>query len=160
MQDDKTAQSLAAQDPPDAEGGLRLFAFDELDLAIVSASMQEAIISPSQMLFQKNQQRFVLAGDRLDWDLAHTGTYERVTTGLHFETVQKVERSGFEQGLDAKDLTLLSIHFHAEQAPGGYVILVFSGGAALRLHVACLEASLRDLGPRRKVDKPADANPL
>ncbi len=32
-------------------------------------------------------------------------------------------------------------------APGGVVTLAFSGAAALRLEVECLEAELADLGP-------------
>ena len=34
----------------------------------------------------------------------------------------------------------------AEGAPDGYVMLIFAGDAALRLHVECIEAELRDLG--------------
>jgi hypothetical protein len=37
-------------------------------------------------------------------------------------------------------------------APAGLVTLTFSGGAAVRLEVECLEAELRDIGPRAPVD--------
>ena len=37
--------------------------------------------------------------------------------------------------------------FDEKDPPGGAVILTFSGGAALRLEVECLEVELADLGP-------------
>ena len=44
-------------------------------------------------------------------------------------------------------LNLLAVEFVETDAPAGVVILTFSGGAALRLEVECLEAELADLGP-------------
>jgi hypothetical protein len=44
-------------------------------------------------------------------------------------------------------LNLLSVDFRETDAPAGIVTLTFSGGAALRLEVECLEAELADLGP-------------
>ena len=50
-------------------------------------------------------------------------------------------------------LNLLAIEFSETSAPAGVVTLVFSGGAALRLEVECLEAELADLGPVWTADK-------
>jgi hypothetical protein len=50
-------------------------------------------------------------------------------------------------------MNLLAIGFEAVDAPGGHVTLVFSGGAAVRLQVECIEAQMRDLGPRWPCDK-------
>ncbi len=44
-------------------------------------------------------------------------------------------------------LNLLAVTFEATDDPSGTVTLVFSGGAAIRLDVECLECQLRDLGP-------------
>ncbi len=52
-----------------------------------------------------------------------------------------------EQAAEAGTLNLLAVAFTENDAPGGVVILTFSGGAALRLEVECLEAELADLGP-------------
>lgn len=43
-------------------------------------------------------------------------------------------------------LNLLAITFEAGDAPSGTIVLTFSGGAALRLEVECIEAQLADLG--------------
>ena len=44
-------------------------------------------------------------------------------------------------------LNLLAVEFSETEAPSGVVTLTFSGGAAVRLEVECLEAELADLGP-------------
>ena len=49
-------------------------------------------------------------------------------------------------------LNLLAVGFAETDPPGGVVTLTFSGGAALRLEVECLEAELADLGPAWTTD--------
>jgi hypothetical protein len=39
------------------------------------------------------------------------------------------------------------VSFEQTESPAGAVTLTFSGGAALRLEVECLECALVDLGP-------------
>ena len=59
-------------------------------------------------------------------------------------------------GLDLADASatrhLLAISFTPDDPPSGHVILAFAGGGAVRLSVECLEAELRDLGPRWAVE--------
>jgi hypothetical protein len=137
---------------------LRLFALDDEDLAILSANMQDAKILVSDMAYMPAQKRFALAGKRFDWAKAAAGGCERCATGLHFERVLGVTRTGFAQSETDREMNLLAIGFEAVDAPGGHVTLVFSGGAAVRLQVECIEAQMRDLGPRWPCDKqPAHA---
>ena len=69
-------------------------------------------------------------------------------TGLHFERVTSARTSGFRPGKPDQVLCLLSIVFEPADAPSGEVVLTFSGGAGVRLRVECLEAQMRDIGPR------------
>jgi hypothetical protein len=62
--------------------------------------------------------------------------------------VQKCAQKGIDQSHPEASLSLLGITFTPTDSPAGIVELVFSGGAAIRLEVECLEAQLRDLGPR------------
>ncbi len=132
---------------------LRLFALDEEDLAILSANMQDAKILVADMAYMPGQKRFALAGKRFDWAKAAAGGCERCATGLHFERVLGVTRIGFAQGERDRELNLLALGFEVADAPAGHVTLVFSGGAAVRLEVECIEAQMRDLGPRWPCDK-------
>ncbi len=132
---------------------LRLFALDKEDLAIVSANLQDARIGIADLAYLPTEKRFALACKRFDWVKAAAGGCERCATGLHFERVLGVSRSGFDQGDTERVLNLLSIHFEPTDAPAGHITLTFSGHAAVRLHVECIEAQLRDLGTRWPCDQ-------
>jgi hypothetical protein len=129
---------------------LRLIALDEEDLAIISANLQDAVIRIGDMAYLPHGKKFALVAVRFDWVCAAAGSNERCQTGLHFERVLKVARSGFDQAAVEEHLNLLSIAFVPKDPPAGQVVLTFSGGAALRLDVECLEVQMRDLGPRWK----------
>jgi hypothetical protein len=77
---------------------------------------------------------------------------------LHRELVEDIQQvftgggqafkaRGVDAGAGAEVLNLLAIDFSEGVPPGGNVVLNFSGGAALRLEVECVEAELADLGP-------------
>jgi hypothetical protein len=153
-----TASATAAKADPQM---LKLLVFDEEDLAVVSANLQDAIVRARDMAFLQREQRFALIAARFDWMAADEGRCERLQTGLHFERVTSVRTTGFHPGKPEDVLNLLSIVFDTKDAPSGEVVLTFSGGAGVRLSVECLEAQMRDTGPRwpckGKPGHPADA---
>lgn len=134
---------------------LRLLALDADDLAILSANLQDALIPVPEIAYLPAERRFALAGKRFDWVAAAAGGCERCATGLHFEHVLGVARSGFAQDESERVLNLLVVEFAPTDMPAGEVTLTFSGGAAIRLRVECLEAQMADLGPRW----PCEAHP-
>ena len=91
-----TATSTAAKSDP---GMLKLLVFDEEDLAVISANLQDAIVRASDMAFLQKQQRFAFTAARFDWIAADEGRCERLQTGLHFERVTSVRTSGFRPAL-------------------------------------------------------------
>ncbi len=129
-------------------GPLRLLAMDDDDLAILSANLQDTQVAVRDVAYLPEQKRFALAGKRFDWVKAASGGCERCATGLHFDFVLGVSRSGFEQTESDRVLNLLALNFEFTEAPAGTVVLTFSGGAAIRLRVDCLDAQMRDLGER------------
>ena len=131
---------------------LRLVALDPDDLAVLSANLQDAQIAVADMTYLPRSKRFAVVGKRFDWVKAGAGGCERCSTGFHFERVLRVARTGFEQ-TGGGVLNLLAVDFEPTDAPAGHVRLTFSGGAAVRLEVECLEAQMRDLGPRWPCDK-------
>lgn len=127
---------------------LCLVAFDEDDLSVISAHLQDALIPVAELAYLPKEKRFALVGKRFDWVKAAAGGCERCATGLHFDYVTAVARSGFDQADSARVLALLAIAFEPGDAPGGAIVLTFSGGAAVKLQVECIEGQMRDLGPR------------
>jgi hypothetical protein len=132
---------------------LRLVALDDDDLAVVSANLQDALIAVADMAYLPQAKRFAMVGKRFDWVKAGAGITQRCAVGLHFERVLAVSRAGFAQDEADRVLNLLAVHFEQGEAPAGSVRLTFSGGAAVRLDVECLEAQMRDLGERWECDK-------
>ena len=149
MQD--TTAPVTGEDKP-----LRLTVLDEEDLAVVSALLQDAEVTLSDMAFLPKQARFALIVARFDWTAAMRGRPERCRAGLHFERVLHVARSGLPAPHPEMPLRLLAIAFSPEDAPSGTVLLTFIGGAQIKLAVECLEAEMRDIGPRW----PVEAQPM
>ncbi len=145
--------------PTDLAAPLRLYALDDDDLGILSANLQDALIPVPEIAYLPTERRFALAGKRFDWVKAAAGGCERAAVGLHFERVLGVARVGFTQNEADRVLNLLAVVFVPTDAPAGQVMLTFSGGAAIRLTVECLEAQMLDLGPRWPCDMPAEHAP-
>lgn len=136
------------QQCPDSDQPLRLIAFDAEDLEVVSAHVQDAVVRVGDMAWLPEQDRFVLGLSRFDWISANAGQCERAVAALQFERVRTVRQNGVPQRAPNTVLSLLAVSFEATDAPAGRILLTFSGGAAVRLDVECLEVHLRDLGPR------------
>lgn len=141
---------------------LKLAALDKDDLDVLSAHLQDAILTVGDLKYLPGEQRFLATVNRFAWEKKKKGgkifgigalpgrARERRRTALHFERVINAQSSNIRQ--DAKDgiLSLLSLGFtpagEPEDDPSGIVELVFSGGGTIRLEVECIEAQLTDLG--------------
>ena len=146
-----TSSNAPEASPPQCADAqlLRLLAIDQEDLSVLSAHMQDALVRVGDIAFVPGAHRFALLAARFDWCACmEAGRCERARTGLHFDYVKHVSRSGFEQHDPEVLLNVLSITFEEKDAPAGIVVINFSAGAALRLEVECLEAHMRDLGDR------------
>ena len=135
----------------DPKPELRLAALDAEDLNVLSAHLQDGVMRVADMAYLKAQNRFAAVINRFDWENAEAGsktaaTFSRRRTGLRFERVKSAQVSNID--LTSKDtiLSLLAVQFEMKDNPEGFVTLHFSGGGAIRLHVECIEAELRDLG--------------
>lgn len=128
---------------------LKFVVLDEEDLEIVSTHLQDAVVKVSDVLWRPQDNRLVVALNRFDWEGAQADNpeYRRRRAALRFERVTSCQcRNVNPAGKDAV-LNLLAVEFSETDEPSGVVTLIFSGGAALRLDVECLEAELADLGP-------------
>jgi hypothetical protein len=128
---------------------LKLFALDSEDLEIVSAHLQDAVARTGDIAWLPREKRFAMVLNRFDWASGEIepGLYRRNRTALSFDRVTAVRRKGVETADPDRILNLLAIRFEEVDAPAGTVDLLFSGGAAIRLEVECIEARLSDLGP-------------
>jgi hypothetical protein len=129
---------------------LKLIALDGDDIQVVSAHLQDALVRTGDIHWRPAENRVVIGLNRFDWEGVNGGNpeFRRCRSALRFERVLSCKcRNVGHCGGKNEALNLLAVAFSETDAPGGVVILTFSGGAALRLEVECLEAEMADLGP-------------
>ena len=128
---------------------LKLVALDREDVAVISAHLQDAVTKVADVVWRPDEKRLVVGLNRFDWEAA-TGDaplYRRRRTALRFDRTLSLQCRNISPKDKNAVLNLLAVEFDEHDSPGGTVILTFSGGAALRLKVECLEVELADLGP-------------
>lgn len=128
---------------------LKLIALDRDDVAVVSTHLQDAVVNAADIRWRPGEKRLVIGLNRFDWAAAHSGAPElrRRRAALRFERVTSCRCRNIDVDDRGDILNLLAVEFAETDSPAGVVTLTFSGDAALRLEVECLEAELADLGP-------------
>jgi hypothetical protein len=128
---------------------LKLCAFDEEDLAVLSAHVQDAVLKVGDLVYLPQEKRFAVAMNRFIWEKAADGkrrAYERRRSVLSFDRVRAVRSSHIDRSRTDAVLELLAVSFETADTPAGNVTLVFAGGGAVQLDVEVIEARLADLG--------------
>src|SRR5215217_8735336 len=128
---------------------LKLIALDQDDIAIVSTHLQDAVVKVADIVWLPGEKRLVLGVNRFDWEACGevTPCFQRRRTALRFDRVMALRCRNVDPKAKDAVLNLLAVEYSETDAPAGIITLIFSGGAALRLEVECLEAELADLGP-------------
>ena len=128
--------------------GLKLRAADAEDLAVISAILQDSLVTIGEMAYLPEEGRFVLVANRFKWEPqagAAQATAERVLTGLCVDGVKHVSRRGFSPRDGDRILSLLALHAEGE-GDAAALILNFAGGSSVRLEVGQILCHLDDLG--------------
>jgi len=128
---------------------LKLVAFDEEDLAVISACVQDAVLKVGDLVYLPKERRFALGMNRFIWEKAADGSrkdYERRRAALTFDRVLSVKTSNIRRDRPDAVLDLLAVSFVATDAPAGVITIIFAGGGAVRLEVEVIETRLADLG--------------
>jgi Protein of unknown function (DUF2948) len=128
---------------------LKLIALDKDDVEVISTHLQDAVVKISDIVWRPAERRLVLGLNRFDWEAAVDAVpqFRRRRTALRFDRVLAVKCRNISRDDPDAVLNLLAVEFAESGPPAGVVKLVFSGDAALRLEVECLEVELADLGP-------------
>ena len=142
---------------------LKLRAEDAEDLLVISACLQDALVPVRDLAYIPEERTFLLIANRFRWEngvrpAPGEAGLERTLCGITFSEVTAVSYSGFRRSENGRILSLLAI-----RAENGKVHLEFSGGAAIRLEVACILCHAKDVGepwptpwqPRHDLDEPA-----
>ena len=133
-----------------AERPLRLKAQSAEDLQVVASLVQDAVLTVSEIKWQRQKRKFALLLNRFRWEDKHAAErrgrdFERVRSVLAFDDVKSVQ----SQGIDPTDkdvvLSLLTIGYSAGDDAAGRIELTFAGDGALALDVESIEVTLQDV---------------
>ena len=123
---------------------LKLIARSSEDITIFSTLLQDALISRADLEYISSDNSFVLLANRYCWEEGEEALQQasqRRLCGLKINQVQKVETKQMQLSA-GQFYNLLSIAYEEAES---CLILTFSGGAALRLHIDAITATLRDV---------------
>ena len=124
---------------------LNLVARDADDLAVISALVQDAVLTAADVRWDKSKRRFAVLINRFRWEDGTAVAPERVRSLLVLEDVTVAQG----QGVDRKDpdlvLSLLSLGFVPAEDGTGAVTLTFAGDGVLAIGVEALDVSLKDV---------------
>lgn len=129
---------------------LRLRAVDEHDLQVIAACLQDALIPLREMAFMAEESRFMAAfsrfqRERVD-DPADAADLTLCQSALRIDDVKSVKYRGLDGELGGIRFELLTMVTEPAAGGGVYIVLLFAGDVAIRLHVGELAVTLEDFG--------------
>lgn len=128
---------------------LKLAALDAEDLEVLSAHLQDAVLTVGDIRYLPKERKAILVVNRFVWDKAadkRSGEHERRRAALAVTQVSSMKASRIRQDAKGAVLELLAVTFEEGDAPAGRIKLEFAGGGTVLLEVDCIEAQLADLG--------------
>lgn len=134
-----------------SEAPLRLRAEDAEDLAVISACLQDALVTVRDLAYDPAGRSFLLVANRFRWEGCspgrpkRDGAFERTMCGIAFDDVNSVAYRGFRRSEEDRILLLLAICAGPGEA-SELVDLEFAAGATIRLAVAAIRCRARDFG--------------
>ena len=131
-------------------GPLNLVARDAGDLEVISALVQDAVLTGADLKWERTKRRFACLINRFRWEderaaEAAKRPYERVRALLVIEDAGAVRSQGIDRGDPETVFSLLSLAWEPGPEGTGAVTLVLAGDGAVRVEVEALEVTLHDV---------------
>lgn len=131
-------------------GPLNLVARDADDLSIISALIQDAVLTGADLKWERPKRRFACLINRFRWEdreaaEAAKRPYERVRALLVIEDAGAVRSQGIDRGDPETVLSILSLTWEPGSDGTGAVTLILAGDGAVRVEVEALEVTLHDV---------------
>tara|TARA_B000000532_G_C18855483_1_gene401550 strand:+ start:488 stop:931 length:444 start_codon:yes stop_codon:yes gene_type:complete len=128
---------------------LKLIARTEEDLRVVSAHLQDSIVSVSDIANLKKNKIFLMQLNRFMWEDVEKGVFrknKRIRTVLKFENVLKVLSKNVNRHTKNKFLDFLAIETHVTPDKNYEMKIVFAGDSIIRVISEVVEVTLDDQG--------------
>ena len=136
-------------------GELKLKAFDEDDLIIISSLCQDSIIKEHEYGYDEKSKRFAILMNRFCHE---SNDQQRIRTAIHFDYVENLKTRNINKDDKDETLVLLAMKSDETKKPSGSITLEFSGNKAINLLVENIEVFLTDIGDPWVTNKKPDHN--
>lgn len=137
---------------------LKLIANSREDLRVISAHLQDAIVSINDIANLKKNRIFLIQLNRFMWEDIEKGVFrqnKRIRTILKFENVTKVISKNIKQKNNKRFLDFLAIECNLLADKSYEIDLIFSGDAIIKIVSEVIEVTLDDQGaPWKSKTKP------
>ncbi len=128
---------------------LKLIAKTEEDLRIVSAHLQDSIVSVSDIANLKKSKIFLIQLNRFMWEDVEKGVFrknKRIRTILKFDNVLNVLSKNINQLRKDKFLDFLAIETNLTPDNNYEMKIIFAGDSIIRIISEVIEVTLDDQG--------------
>ena len=127
---------------------LKLIARTEEDLRVISAHLQDSIVSTTNIASLKKNKIFLMQLNRFMWEDVEKGVFrknKRIRTVIKFENVINVMSKNINQNIE-RFLDFLTIKSSKNPNENYNINLIFSGDIIIKLEVEAIEVTLDDQG--------------
>ena len=137
---------------------LKLIARTDEDLKVISAHLQDSIVSTKDIASLKKNKIFLMQLNRFMWEDVEKGVFrknKRIRTILKFDNVLEVNSKNISQKNKDKFLDFLAIENNQLPDNNHEMKLIFSGDSVIRVVAEVIEVALDDQGePWNTKNKP------
>ena len=128
---------------------LKLIAHSEEDLRVISAHLQDAIVSTKDIAHLKSNRIFLMQLNRFMWEDIEKGVFrknKRISTFLKFDNVLKVSSKNVIQKNTSRFLDFLTIESNLLDDKSYEINLIFSGDSIIKVNSEVIDVTLDDQG--------------
>ena len=131
------------------EKNLKLIANSEEDLKIISAHLQDAIVSTADIANLKTNRIFLMQVNRFMWEDVEKGVFrknKRIRSVLKFDNISSVHSKNISGKKKEQFLDFLAIESHLMVDKSYELRLIFSGDGVIKLIAEVIDITLDDQG--------------
>ena len=128
---------------------LKLVCKNQEDLSVISAYLQDSIVTSKDIKFLKKNRTFLMIVNRFMWEDVEKGIFresKRIRCAIKFEHVLLVKSKRINQKNKNKPLECLAIKSEKLSSNNYDIKILFSGDSVISLVSEVLEVYMQDLG--------------
>ena len=133
----------------DEKINLKLTGKNEEDLKVISAYIQDSVVTLKNIVFLKQNRTFVMIVNRFMWEDIEKGVFrknKRIRCAVKFEEVIKVQSKNINQKNNKKPLEYLAIKSSFMSNNFFKIKIFFSGGGIITITSEVIEVFMNDFG--------------